>query len=76
MDGKAEAVEFVIKDEIEGLTGIPLKKLRPKRGVLVICISHKDQIIIPSGDDTINSGDTVVVVSAGEKISSIKDILR
>ena len=76
MDGRAEAVEFVIKDEIDGLTGVPLKKLRPKRGVLVICIAHKDQIIIPSGDDVISSGDTVVVVSAGEKISSIKDILR
>ena len=76
MDEKAEAVEFVIKDEIEGLTGIPLKKLRPKRGVLVICIAHKDQIIIPSGDDVISKGDTVVIVASNKKISSIKDIVR
>lgn len=76
MEGKAEAIEFVIKEDIEGLTGIPLKKLRPKRGMLVICISHKDQIIIPNGDDVISKGDTVVVVASGGNMSSIKDILR
>ena len=74
MGEHAEAIEFVIKDEIEGLTGIPLKKLKPKRGVLVICIAHKDQIIIPSGDDIISKGDTVVVVTSNAKINSIKDI--
>ena len=50
--------------------------LRSKRGVLVICISHKDQIIIPNGDDVISKGDTVVVVASGGNMSSIKDILR
>ena len=76
MEGKAEAVEFVIKDEIEGLTGVPLKMLKPRRGVLVICIAHKDQIIIPTGDDVISKGDTVVLVAsdANAKINSIKDI--
>lgn len=76
MGGKAEAAEFIIKEDIEGLTGIPLKELRPKRGVLIICIAHKDQIIIPSGSDMISKGDTVVVISSGQKITSIKDIMR
>ena len=74
MGEQAEAIEFVIKDEIDGLTGIPLKKLKPKRGVLIICIAHKDQILIPSGDDVISKGDTVVVVTSKAKINSIKDI--
>ncbi len=74
MGEKAEAIEIIIKDEIEGLTGIPLKKLKPRRGVLIICIAHKDQIIIPTGDDVISSGDTVVLVSSNVKINSIKDI--
>ena len=74
MDEKAEAIEIVIKDEIEGLTGIPLKKLKPRRGVLIICIANKDQIIIPSGDDVISKGDTVVLVASDVKINSIKDI--
>lgn len=74
MGEKAEAIEIIIKDEIEGLTGIPLKKLKPRRGVLIICIAHKDQIIIPTGDDVISSGDTVVIVASNAKITSIKDI--
>ena len=74
MGEKAEAIEIIIKDEIEGLTGIPLKKLKPRRGVLIICIAHKDQIIIPTGDDVISNGDTVVLVSSNVKINSIKDI--
>lgn len=74
MGEKAEAIEFVIKEDIEGLTGIPLKKLKPRRGVLIICIAHKDQIIIPSGDDVISKGDTVVIVTSNAKITSIKDI--
>ncbi|MBQ1848508.1 MAG: Trk system potassium transporter TrkA [Clostridia bacterium] len=76
MGEKAEAVEFIIKEDIAGLTGIPLKELKPKRGVLIICIAHKEQIIIPSGNDVISKGDTVVVVSSGKKITSIKDIMR
>ena len=76
MGGKAEAAEFIIKEDIDGLTGIPLKQLRPKRGFLIICIAHKDQIIIPSGDDVISKGDTVVIVSSGKKITTVKDIIR
>ena len=74
MGEKAEAIEFVIKEDIEGLTNIPLKKMKPKRGVLIICIAHKDQIIIPSGHDVISKGDTVVIVASNAKINSIKDI--
>ncbi len=76
MDGQAEALEFVIKEDIAGLTDIPLKSLRSRRGVLIACIARKDEILFPAGDDTIRGGDTVIVISAGGKIKSIKDILE
>lgn len=76
MGGRAEALEFTVKGEIEGVTGIPLKKLRPRAGVLIACIIHNNKIIIPAGDDSIKTGDTVLVITAGEiTINSIKDIL-
>ena len=76
MQDKIEALAFILKDDVEGLTGIPLKTLRLKEGVLLACIVHGDDIIIPSGDDVISNYDTVIVISAGGEINGIKDILR
>ena len=76
MGGKAEALEFIVKSDIEGITDIPLKELRPKAGILIACIIHHNKIIIPTGDDCIKKGDTVLVVTAGEAIDSIKDIVH
>ena len=76
MGDRAEALEFVVKGEIEGVTDLPLKKLRPKAGILIACIVHNNKIIIPTGDDCITTGDTVLVITAGNvTIDSIKDIL-
>lgn len=76
MDGRVEALEFFVKDEIEDITEIPMKKLNLRSGVLVACIVRKDKIIIPSADDVISSGDTVIVIALGGEMQSIKDILR
>ena len=45
-------------------------------GILIACIARKDEILFPTGDDAIQSGDTVIVISTGGKIKSIKDILE
>ncbi len=76
MGDKAEALEFTVKSEIEGVTDIPLKELRPKAGILIACIIHQNKIIIPSGDDSIKIGDTVLIVTTvDDAIDSMKDIL-
>lgn len=74
LSGQVEALEFLIKENIRGLTGQPLKKLHFRRGVLIACIVHHDKILIPTGDDVISNGDTVIVVT-GERVRGIKDIL-
>lgn len=76
MGGRVEAVEFAVKEKLEGVTGIPLKELRPRPGVLIACIIHRDKIIIPSGDDAIEVGDSVIVLTSGEPMKPLKDMIR
>lgn len=75
MNGRAEALEFIVKEDIDGLTDIPLKQLRPRRGVIVACIVHNGSVIIPSGDDIIRRGDAVIIITSDSKMNSIRDIL-
>ncbi len=74
LGGRAEVLEFLVKQETDGITGIPLKELRPREGVLVACIIHDNKVIIPSGDDVISKGDSVIVITAKGITKSIKDI--
>ncbi len=76
MSGRVEALEFLIKEPIAGLTDIPLKNLHFRRDALIACIVHRDKILIPTGNDVISNGDTVIVVSSGERMHGIKDILQ
>ena len=76
MDEKVEALEFCIEDEIEGITGEKLKDIRLKKGILIACIVHGEKVVIPSGDDVINKGDTVIIVTTTGQIQEIKEILR
>jgi trk system potassium uptake protein TrkA len=76
MGGQAEALEFTVNEQIDGLTGVPLKKLRSRPGILVACIVRGDTVTIPSGDDCIEKDDTVIIVATGGQLQSIKDILE
>ncbi len=74
-DGKVEALEFLIKEENHRLTNIPLMNLPIKKNILVCCINRHNRIIIPGGQDVIQSGDSVVVVLTNERLQDITDIL-
>ncbi|MBQ8174300.1 MAG: Trk system potassium transporter TrkA [Clostridia bacterium] len=76
LNGGAEALEFVVKEDIDGLTNVPLRELRSRRGVLIACILRGDAMIFPAGNDEIHSGDTVIVVTTGGQMNSMKDILE
>jgi len=76
LEDKVEALEFKIKENINGLTDTPLKELHLKKGFLIACILHDDKVIIPSGDSVIQRGDTVIIVAVKGQIHSIKEILR
>lgn len=76
MDEQVEALEFTVNEEIEELTGVKLKELKLKSGILIACIVHEDKVIIPSGDDVIRCKDTVVIVTTTGQIKEIREILR
>ena len=75
VDDKVEASEFIIKQDSE-ITGTPISQLRFKPNVLVACITRGDKVIIPRGNDVIQTGDTVVVVTKMLGLHDIVDVLR
>ena len=74
VDDKVEALEFIVKAETN-YTGIPLKNLSLKPNNLIACIARKRQIILPSGEDCIQVGDNVIIITMEKRIEDIKDIL-
>lgn len=74
LDDKAEALEFRIREKTP-VVGIPLERLRLKDNTLIACINRGGTIINPCGKDTIEVGDTVIVVTAQIGFKDIRDIL-
>ncbi len=74
VDDRVEALEFIIKEESD-YTNVPLKNLKMKANNLVACIARNRQIIIPSGNDYFQVGDSVIVVTKNKKVQNMKDIL-
>lgn len=74
-DYRAEAIEFRV-DKKSPVTDIPLTELSLKKNLLVSFIHRKGSIIIPSGQDRIMVGDTVMVVTTHTGFHDIQDILE
>lgn len=74
-ENRAEAIEFEITEE-SAVTGKPLMELPLKTDLLVACINRKGKIIIPRGNDTIQPGDTVVIITAHTGFKDVRDILK
>lgn len=74
-DNRAEAIEFRV-DEPSSVTGIPLKDLMIKNDLLVSFIYRNGKVQIPSGLDTIEVGDTVMIVTTHTGLDNIQDIIR
>lgn len=72
--GKVEAAEFIINGSSE-ITDTPLAELKFKENVLIASIIRNNKVIIPRGQDTIRSGDNVIVVSKHLALRDITDIL-
>lgn len=74
-DFRVEAIEFRVKSESK-VTNIPLADLSLKKGLLISFINRKGNIIIPSGQDSIQVGDTVMVVTTHTGFKVLQDILN
>ncbi len=74
-DHRVEAIEFRVYEK-SNVTGIPLKDLSLKKELLISFINRHGEIIIPSGHDSIEVGDTVMIVTTHTGFNDIQDILR
>ena len=74
-DQKVEAIEFNISEKSRAV-GVPFSVLKFKDNVLIAFINRNGTIIIPSGSDTIEVGDTVMVVTTHTGFGNILDTLR
>ena len=73
--GRVEALEFNVTADPE-VTGIPLKDLRTRQNLLIAGILRGRTIIYPGGNDTIEPGDSVIVVTTGHQLKDLRDILE
>ncbi len=74
-DGRAEALEFSIKDASE-VTDVPLMDLNLKPNLLICAINRHGRILTPRGQNMIRVGDTVIVVTTNRGLNNIRDILK
>lgn len=75
LDKRAEALEFAI-NENSAVVGIPLVDIELKDNLLIGCIHRHGEIMIPRGQDMIQVGDTVIVVTTQKCLHDIEDILK
>lgn len=74
VNGKVEVQEYIIKKECE-YTNILLKDLPTKPNNLIACIGRNRKVIIPNGNDHMEVGDSVIVVTKEHAIKELRDIL-
>ena len=73
-DSRAEAIEFRI-DKPSEVTDITLADIKLKNNLLIATINRNGHVFIPSGSDSIQQGDTVIVVTKHTGFNCIEDIL-
>lgn len=74
MDDQVEALEFSVKPDFPHL-GTPLREMPLKKNVLLAGILRGRKTVIPAGDDTLQTGDHVVVLAAGQRLRDLTDMI-
>lgn len=75
LGARAEALEFKIR-EASPVVNVPLSQIRLKDNLRILCINRHGVITIPRGHDSIQVGDTVIIVTTHPGLHDIQDILR
>jgi trk system potassium uptake protein TrkA len=67
VDGKVDALEFYVTAACRG-AGKTLQEIRLKPNILIACINRRGRILVPAGADTLEAGDTVVIIAASDRV--------
>ncbi|MBQ7976883.1 MAG: Trk system potassium transporter TrkA [Clostridia bacterium] len=79
LGGKAEALELKVKKSHseQNITDVPIMNLKIRKDVILGSITRKGKMIIPKGSDTLDIGDTVIIVTtSSNQITSLSDIIE
>ena len=74
INDKVEALEFYTGKNAK-LVGIPIEELSLKPNILICGINRYGEIIIPTGKDYIEEGDTVIIVTTNPGLNDLNDII-
>ena len=74
MDGKAEVLEFIARSG-DSYIGIPLRSLNIRANTLVAVIVHKGKVIVPFGNDHIEAGDSVIIMTCERGIRDLNEVI-
>ena len=72
---KVEAAEFIVREN-SPIANVPLMELKFKKDVLIASITRGDDVIMPRGQDVIQAGDAVVIVSKHLGLQDVTDVLK
>ena len=75
VNNRVEAIEFIAKKSSK-LLNVCLKDLKQKKNVLIASIIRNSEVIIPSGMTQIEENDSVIVVTTGQILDDLNDILE
>ena len=75
VNNRVEAIEFIAKQGSK-LLNVCLKDLKLKKNVLIASIIRNSEVIIPSGMTQIEENDSVIVVTTGQILDDLNDILE
>ena len=75
IDNKVEALEFHVSEESD-IVNTSLEDLLLHKNVIIGSINRKGNVFIPRGKDTLQVGDSVVVVTTIQGLSDLDDIIK
>ena len=74
-NGQIETLQFHIK-EANKMTAKPLSHLKLKKGILIAAIIRKGKTIFPTGEDSLEVGDQLLVTTLLPNITKIYDLIE
>ncbi len=75
VNDEVEALEFVVNEKTRYIHK-PLKNIHIKNHILIAGILRNNEMIVPKGDDTLEIGDRVIIVTIDSLIKKLNDIFE
>lgn len=72
--GKAQIVESVLP-KYSVHDGKKLKEIKLPKGMIIVTVTHNQELIIPNGDSVVRSGDTVVAVCSQKSVKEYTKLI-